>query len=297
MTTLIGPRWRRATARAVRARYPDAEGFVERDGVRIFYEVYGEGEPTILLLPTWSIVHSRDLEGADPLPRAPLPGRHVRRPRATGAPTARPDAECVPGATSSPPTRWRCIDATGTERGDRWSALSCGALWATLLAADHPERVDGVVYIGPAVGLAPRPPERGVYAVRRASSTPTRAGRSTTATTGAATTAASSSSSSRRCFTEPHSTKQIEDCIGWALETDARGARRHDARRSDVPRVESVRARRCARVRCPVLVIHGDDDLIRPHARARALAEATGGELVTLEGVRAPAPGARPGAR
>ena len=42
-----------------RARYPDREGFVERDGVRVFYEVYGDGEPTILLLPTWSIMHSR----------------------------------------------------------------------------------------------------------------------------------------------------------------------------------------------------------------------------------------------
>ena len=42
-----------------RARYPDREGFVERDGVRVFYEVYGDGEPTILLLPTWSIIHSR----------------------------------------------------------------------------------------------------------------------------------------------------------------------------------------------------------------------------------------------
>ena len=42
-----------------RARYPDSEGYVEREGVRIFYEVYGEGEPTVLLLPTWSIIHSR----------------------------------------------------------------------------------------------------------------------------------------------------------------------------------------------------------------------------------------------
>ena len=42
-----------------RARYPDAEGYVERDGVRVFYEVYGEGERTALLLPTWSIVASR----------------------------------------------------------------------------------------------------------------------------------------------------------------------------------------------------------------------------------------------
>ncbi|MGZ4186000.1 MAG: alpha/beta fold hydrolase, partial [Solirubrobacteraceae bacterium] len=42
-----------------RARYPDEEGYVERDGVRIFWERYGDGEPTVLLLPTWSIVHSR----------------------------------------------------------------------------------------------------------------------------------------------------------------------------------------------------------------------------------------------
>ena len=43
----------------MRARYPDQEGFVEREDVRIFYEVFGTGEPTVLLLPTWSIVHSR----------------------------------------------------------------------------------------------------------------------------------------------------------------------------------------------------------------------------------------------
>jgi len=42
-----------------RARYPDAEGYVERDGTRLFWERYGEGDPTVFLLPTWSIVHSR----------------------------------------------------------------------------------------------------------------------------------------------------------------------------------------------------------------------------------------------
>ena len=50
----------RATpAEQTRARYPDQEGFVERDGVRTFYEAYGEGDRTILLLPTWSLLHSR----------------------------------------------------------------------------------------------------------------------------------------------------------------------------------------------------------------------------------------------
>ena len=28
-----------------RARYPDASGYVERDGVNLYYEVYGSGEP------------------------------------------------------------------------------------------------------------------------------------------------------------------------------------------------------------------------------------------------------------
>src|SRR2546421_4441275 len=44
---------------SMRARYPDGDGYVERDGVKVAYEVFGDGhEPTILLLPTWSIIHS-----------------------------------------------------------------------------------------------------------------------------------------------------------------------------------------------------------------------------------------------
>ena len=42
----------------MRAREPDTEGFVDRDGVKLHYEVFGDGEPTVFL-PTWSIVHSR----------------------------------------------------------------------------------------------------------------------------------------------------------------------------------------------------------------------------------------------
>jgi pimeloyl-ACP methyl ester carboxylesterase len=42
-----------------RARYPDEQGHLDRDGVGIFWERYGEGSPAILLIPTWEIVHSR----------------------------------------------------------------------------------------------------------------------------------------------------------------------------------------------------------------------------------------------
>src|SRR3954453_332438 len=49
----------RVGSEQTRARYPDAEGYVERDGVRVHYEVFGSGEPTVLLLRTWSLIHSR----------------------------------------------------------------------------------------------------------------------------------------------------------------------------------------------------------------------------------------------
>ena len=55
-----------ALGEQTRARYPDEAGYVERDGVRVFYEVYGSGEPTFLLLPTWSIIHSRQWKAQIP---------------------------------------------------------------------------------------------------------------------------------------------------------------------------------------------------------------------------------------
>lgn len=43
----------------MRACQPTVEGVVERDGVAVHYVRYGEGEPAILLLPTWSLLTSR----------------------------------------------------------------------------------------------------------------------------------------------------------------------------------------------------------------------------------------------
>ena len=43
----------------MRAKLPDREGDVVRDGVRTHYYVYGEGERTFLLMPTWSIAHAQ----------------------------------------------------------------------------------------------------------------------------------------------------------------------------------------------------------------------------------------------
>ena len=43
----------------MRAKLPAEDGFVERDGVRIHYEIYGDGAQTMVFIPPWAIVHSR----------------------------------------------------------------------------------------------------------------------------------------------------------------------------------------------------------------------------------------------
>ena len=43
----------------MRAKLPVEEGFVERDGVKLHYEVYGRGAETIVFVPPWSLVHAR----------------------------------------------------------------------------------------------------------------------------------------------------------------------------------------------------------------------------------------------
>jgi len=50
----------------MRARYPDHDGFAERDGLKIGYEVYGRGERTVVLPPPDPIVHSRVWKGQIP---------------------------------------------------------------------------------------------------------------------------------------------------------------------------------------------------------------------------------------
>ena len=85
-----------------------------------------------------------------------------------------------------------------------------------------------------------------------------------------------------RFFPEPHSTKQIEDFIGWALEIDPSTLVTIEDGLFARQR-ESSRAL-CERVSVPVLVIHGDHDEMAPYAAGVALAEITGGQLVTIAG-------------
>jgi pimeloyl-ACP methyl ester carboxylesterase len=267
-----------AVEEQTRARYPDEEGYVERDGVGVYWERYGDGDPTILLLPTWSIIHSRHWKA-----QIPYLARHFRvltfDGRGNGK-SDRPTDSIAYTEAEFAADALAVMEATGTERAVV-AGLSCGALWGTLLAADHPERVQGAVFIGPAVPLAPPHAERTVYSSHEQLDTDE----------GWAKYNHYYWLEHQReflefffakCFTEPHSTKQIEDCVAWGLEIPAEALIASNAALG-LCSLESFRDM-CARVGCPVLVLHGNEDAIRPLAQGAGLAEATGGRLVVLAG-------------
>ena len=53
----------------MKARDPDRTGFAHRDGVKIYYEIFGDAPHTILLLPPWAINHSRTWKAQVPYRR------------------------------------------------------------------------------------------------------------------------------------------------------------------------------------------------------------------------------------
>src|SRR4051812_33463512 len=131
----------------MRAREPDVEGYVERDGVKVGYETFGDGAPTFLLLPAWTIVHSRFWKLQVPYLAAhhrvvtfdrPGNGRSDR--------TLDPEAYRVDAVVDH---ALAVLDATGTDKAVLVS-LSQGSQESLKLAADHADRVLGAVYISPA---------------------------------------------------------------------------------------------------------------------------------------------------
>jgi pimeloyl-ACP methyl ester carboxylesterase len=262
----------------MRARFPDCEGEIVRDGVPIHFEQYGHGQPVILLLPTWSLLHSRHWKLQIPcLARhftvVCFDGRGNGRSGRPSDATSYADDEFVAVAVA-------VMGATGSARAVL-VGVSLGAVWALRLAAERRERVLGMVLVGPAVPLTPRREERQVERFDALIDEPVgwetyNAHHWTTNYVDFVEFFVS------QIFTEPHSTKPIEDAIGWALETDgatlvasARGAGLLDV---------SAVIGSATDTACPVMVIHGTDDAIRPYADGRALAERTGGSLVTLVG-------------
>lgn len=295
-----------------RARHPDRQGHLDRDGVRISYEVYGEGgAPTILLLPGWPLPGR---VWTSQIPWLALRHRVVAfDPRGTGG-SSRPRGAGAYALDEHVADALAVMDATGTEAVVAVAA-SRGAQTALMLAAEHPERVLGLAAIGPDVPLTRWPPRDALW---RMFEEPRSWRRSATALAAAARSApialrspsmrlfarrlgpleAAAMFNRRRITTDfegflewlltkvlipdRHSTRQVERVAEWYRETGA-GTAADAWMGSSVQ--DAVAARRlCARVRTRVLVIQGEEDLATPGEWAAELARVTGGRLMVIAG-------------
>ncbi len=261
----------------MRARTPDTEGFVDRDGVAVHYEVHGDGPLTVVLLPTWAVAHAGIWKGQVPyLARRArvvvVEGRGNGRSGRPQDPAAYDEHEYAADALA-------VMDAVGVASAVLVS-LSRGSQRALLLAAEHPERIAGAVFIAPSLPTAPPLPERAEHRFDLPLDT----------TEGwAKFNAAYWQQDYRgfleffgdRCLPEPHSTKLKEDGVDYGLATDPHTLAA-TVLAPRLPRTEVLDL--ISRVRCPVLVIHGDQDQISPYAAGLALAELIGGDLLTMQG-------------
>ncbi|HEY7149046.1 MAG TPA: alpha/beta fold hydrolase [Gaiellaceae bacterium] len=260
-----------------RARYPDEEGFVERNGVRIFWERYGEGEPTILFPPTWELVHSRCWKMQ--IPYFARHGRVVTFDPPGNGRSDRPRDAAAYERSEVAEYAVAVLDAAHVERAIVVSWCDMGE--SLILAAEHPERVSGLVFIAPALPTR----EREVPEFPFDEELDTDEGWA---------------KENRhywlrdwpgyveffisKMFTEPHSTKQIEDAVGWGLETDAETLLASFAGWATKELDPATTVELCARVRCPALVVHGTaDELVDPEW-ARALGAELAAPVVLLEG-------------
>jgi pimeloyl-ACP methyl ester carboxylesterase/predicted glycosyltransferase len=275
----------------MRARNADVEGFAEHGGVKIHYEVYGDGEPTFLLMPTWTIIHKRFWKA-----QIAYLARHHRVVVYDGPGNGRSDRPLDPAfyAQDAQVAYARAVlDATNTGRAVL-VALSKGANWALDLAANHHERVLGTVLLGPSVALAPHPAARAANMAPDAEAPTIEPSRVPLGGTDPDEHWAKYNKQYwlaqfedfrwfffGQCFPEAHSTKQIEDAVRWSGETSA--AVLVADSQAAWPNPHTL-AEWCARITAPLLMIHGEDDRISPLRRSEVLAELTGGELVAVQG-------------
>jgi pimeloyl-ACP methyl ester carboxylesterase len=256
-----------------------SEGIVRRAGARVHYQVFGDGARAILLLPTWSIVHSGFW-------RYQVPHLSERYTviafdgLGNGASDRPLDPACYDDRLFAEDAI-AVLDAVGCEQAVPMS-VSAGAAWGLILAAEHPERIPAAVFIAPSLPLSPPQPER--------------------ATAFAAFDERLEENEGwlkfnrhywnddwlgflefffGQCFTEADSEVEIAHFVQMGLETTPEVI----AATVDAPSLDAEATRSLAsRLNIPVLVVHGDEDAITPVERGRELAHLAGGELVERPG-------------
>jgi pimeloyl-ACP methyl ester carboxylesterase/predicted glycosyltransferase len=256
---------------------------VDRDGVAVHYEVYGDGELSLALIPPSPITHSRIWKAL-----IPNLARHYRvitfDGRGNGL-SGRPADIAAHTREENIADILAVLDAA--EVPEAVLVAHCHAnWWAVELTAAHPERVRALVAIEPGVPYLGRPQPHWVetdpsweeiiddpqgWELNNRHAIITQHQRWIEFFFG-------------EQLVEPHSTKQYEDAVSWALESSGEIlAASEEAQGIAAPgreRFESM----CRGLGVPTLTIHGDQDICQHVDRGRAFAEITGGHLMVIEG-------------
>ena len=263
----------------MRAKLPRTHGHIERAGVKIYYEIYGDGPETMVFVPPWSIVHSRIYKAQ--LPYFSERFRCIAYDGRGNGKSGRPADMGAYSLDEYVADALAVMDALDAGRAVV-VGLSFGGLLTCILAAHHPERVKAAVLAGTTASIGPGHPylsQKHFLAKRETWQGWDKYNRDYWLTSYPD----FADHFVRNIFSEPHSTKQIEDGLEWANETtgpilintiDARMMR---------PQFDVSEAM-YQKIRCPVLIIHGDNDQIQPYERAKLVAELTGAEFITIAG-------------
>ena len=264
----------------MRAKLPRKSAFVDRHGVKIYYEIYGDSPETMLFLPPWPIVHSRIYKAQ--LPYFSERFRCITYDGRGNGKSDRPTDAAAYSLENFVADALAVMDATETGNAIL-VGLSLGGMHASVLAAHYPERVKAAILVGTVASIGPanfpyltnkhfetrRERFEGWDKYNREhwiADYPDFVEHFV-----------------RHIHSEPHSTRQIEDGIDWARETSGAVLVKTVEARTMPPPFDVSEAM-YRKIRCPLLIIHGDSDQIQSSARAQAVADVTGAEFVTIAG-------------
>ena len=266
----------------MRAVEPTREGTVERAGAVLHYEIYGDhAGATLVLLPTWELVDSRvwkmqigflsrcfrvvvyDAAGTGRSSRPLVPERYTHGHRVA-------DAVAV-------------LDATETTSAVV-AGVSRGGELGLYLAALHPERVNGLIAIGTGHGWDVEP-DRGERIAYDPEANPVPEGWAKVDPAYWKVDYADFLDFfiSQVC-SDPHSSKGVEDLVGWGLEQRPELLEwTINGEYEDVD-LDDLKAR-LNTLDVPVLIVHGTEDEITGVDNVSMLHDwIPGSELLLIEG-------------
>lgn len=216
---------------------PASDGFIERDGVRTYYAVWGETGPAIVFAPIYQVVHTSQLKAT-----VPYLSRYFRVVTIDLRGNGRSDRPDDPAAYSFEHYYADMLAVIDYLQLERLAivGISCNAMLAMRLAAEQPERVSHLISVGGEYEW-PAPTSQEEKDREAAVFQEDFPGYLDDFFT--------------EVFTEPHSTKPYEDgvLLGWSTTGETLLMCRRGWYGTDVREL-------AAQVTAPTLLIHGTHD-------------------------------------